>query len=80
MREQGLSEETSFRIIQRQAMDRRKSMKEVAEAIILSQEIQQQIAVFVLLADLFHRLYHFDELIRWAATPFSSPLFFQKPG
>jgi len=42
MREQGLSEETSFRIIQRQAMDRRKSMKEVAEAIILSQEIQQQ--------------------------------------
>lgn len=42
MREQGLSEETSFRLIQRQAMDRRKSMKEVAEAIILSQEIQQQ--------------------------------------
>jgi signal transduction protein with GAF and PtsI domain len=42
MREQGLTEETSFRLIQRQAMDRRKSMKEVAEAIILSQEIQQQ--------------------------------------
>jgi GAF domain-containing protein len=42
MRQQGLSEETAFRIIQRQAMDRRKSMKEVAEAIILSEEIQQQ--------------------------------------
>ncbi len=41
MRAQGLSEEASFRIIQRQAMDRRKSMKEVAEAIILSEEIQR---------------------------------------
>jgi signal transduction protein with GAF and PtsI domain len=42
MRQQGLNEETAFRIIQRQAMDRRKSMKEVAEAVILSSEIQQQ--------------------------------------
>lgn len=41
MRMQGLNEESAFRIIQRQAMDRRKSMKEVAEAIILSEEIQQ---------------------------------------
>jgi len=41
MRRQGLSEEASFRIIQKQAMDRRKSMKEVAEAVILSEEIQK---------------------------------------
>lgn len=39
---QGLTEEASFRLIQRQAMDRRKSMKEVAEAIILSEEIHQK--------------------------------------
>jgi len=42
MRQQGLVEEAAFRLIQRQAMDRRKSMKEVAEAIILSEEIQQK--------------------------------------
>ena len=30
MKQQGLSEEASFRLIQRQAMDRRKSMKEIA--------------------------------------------------
>ena len=42
MRQQGLSEESAFRLIQRQAMDRRKSMKEVAEAVILSEEIQQK--------------------------------------
>ena len=42
MRQQGFSEDAAFRIIQRQAMDRRKSMKEVAEAIILSEEIQQK--------------------------------------
>jgi GAF domain-containing protein len=41
MRQQGLSEEASFRLIQRQAMDRRKTMKEVAEAVILSEEIQK---------------------------------------
>jgi GAF domain-containing protein len=41
MRRQGLSEEAAYRIIQRQAMDRRKSMKEVAEALILSEEIEQ---------------------------------------
>lgn len=39
---QGLNEESAFRLIQRQAMDRRKSMKEVADAIILSEEIQQK--------------------------------------
>jgi signal transduction protein with GAF and PtsI domain len=41
MRSQSLSEEAAYRIIQRQAMDRRKSMKEVAEAVILSDEIHQ---------------------------------------
>ncbi len=41
MRQQGLSEEASFRLIQRQAMDRRKTMKEVAEALILSEELKQ---------------------------------------
>jgi signal transduction protein with GAF and PtsI domain len=41
MRSQALSEEAAYRVIQRQAMDRRKSMKEVAEAVILSDEIRQ---------------------------------------
>src|SRR5689334_4618182 len=41
MRQQGLTEEASFRLIQRQAMDRRKTMKEVAEALILSEELKQ---------------------------------------
>jgi len=41
MRQQGFSEEASFRLIQRQAMDRRKTMKEVAEAVILSEELKQ---------------------------------------
>lgn len=42
MRQQGLSEDASFRLIQRQAMDRRKTMKEIAEAVILSEEIQKK--------------------------------------
>jgi len=41
MRQQGFSEEASFKLIQRQAMDRRKTMKEVAEAVILSEELQR---------------------------------------
>jgi signal transduction protein with GAF and PtsI domain len=41
MRRQSLSEEAAYRVIQRQAMDRRKSMREVAEAVILSEEIHQ---------------------------------------
>lgn len=36
---QGLSESEAFRRIQKLAMDRRKSMKEIAEAIILAREI-----------------------------------------
>lgn len=39
---QGINEEAAFKLIQRQAMDRRKSMKEVAEAIILSEEIHEK--------------------------------------
>lgn len=35
MKEQGLSEEEAFRKIQKQAMDLRKSMKEIADAILL---------------------------------------------
>lgn len=35
MREQKLSEEEAFRMIQKQSMDSRKSMREIAEAIIL---------------------------------------------
>jgi AmiR/NasT family two-component response regulator len=42
MRQQGFGEDAAFRLIQRQAMDRRKSMKEVAEALILSEEIQKK--------------------------------------
>ena len=42
MRRQSLSEDAAYRVIQRQAMDRRKSMKEVAEAVILSEELQQK--------------------------------------
>jgi signal transduction protein with GAF and PtsI domain len=41
MRRQGLSEDSAFRLLQRQAMDRRKSMKEIAEAVILSEDIQK---------------------------------------
>lgn len=41
MRQNGLAEDAAFRLIQRQAMDRRKSMKEVAEAVILSEEIHR---------------------------------------
>ncbi len=36
-----LSEDESYRIIQKQAMDKRKSMKEVAEAIILAFELEK---------------------------------------
>jgi signal transduction protein with GAF and PtsI domain len=42
MKQQGFTEDAAFRLIQRQAMDRRKSMKEVAEALILSEEIQSK--------------------------------------
>ncbi|MCL5408904.1 MAG: GAF domain-containing protein [Candidatus Omnitrophica bacterium] len=41
MKTKNLSEEASYRFIQKQAMDKRKSMKEVAEAIILSVELEK---------------------------------------
>jgi len=41
MKEQGLSEEQSFRKMQKFAMDNRKSMREVAEAIILSYDMKR---------------------------------------
>ena len=41
MRREKLDEATSFRIIQKQAMDKRKTMKEIAEAIILMDDIQK---------------------------------------
>ncbi|MDD5422383.1 MAG: GAF and ANTAR domain-containing protein [Candidatus Omnitrophota bacterium] len=42
MREQGMSEEESFRKIQKQSMDSRKSMREIAEAIILIEKMKRK--------------------------------------
>ncbi len=41
MKERNLPEEGAFRVIQKQSMDSRKSMREIAEAIILMQEIEK---------------------------------------
>ena len=41
MKEQGLSEEDAFRRIQKYSMDRRKPMKEVAEAIIMMHDMKK---------------------------------------
>jgi len=41
MKAQGLSEEQAFKRIQKKSMDMRKSMKEIAEAIILTSEISK---------------------------------------
>ncbi len=41
MRQQGLSEDEAFRKIQRQSMDMRKSMREIAEAIILIENMKK---------------------------------------
>jgi len=40
MKEQRLSEEEAFRRLQKKSMDLRKSMREIAEAIILANQIQ----------------------------------------
>jgi response regulator NasT len=40
MKERGWSEEEAFREMRKSAMDRRKSMKEIAEAILLSKEMK----------------------------------------
>jgi GAF domain-containing protein len=41
MRDQGLSEEEAFRKIQKQSMDMRKTMREIAEAIILLNKMKK---------------------------------------
>lgn len=42
MREQGMPEEEAFRKIQKQSMDLRKSMKDIAEAIILMENMRKK--------------------------------------
>ncbi|MDP2913339.1 MAG: GAF and ANTAR domain-containing protein [Candidatus Omnitrophota bacterium] len=42
MREQGLSEEEAFRKIQKESMDLRKSMREIAEAVILIDNMKKK--------------------------------------
>lgn len=42
MRSKRLSEEEAFKLIQRQSMDLRKSMREIAEAILLAGEIEER--------------------------------------
>jgi response regulator NasT len=42
MKEQNLSEQEAFRKIQKFAMDNNKSMREIAEAIILSSELKDK--------------------------------------
>jgi len=39
MAKKGLSSEKSFRWMQKKSMDTRKSMKEIAEAVIIAQDI-----------------------------------------
>jgi AmiR/NasT family two-component response regulator len=40
MKKRGLSESDAFREIQKQSMDRRRGMKEIAEAILLAEEMR----------------------------------------
>ena len=42
MRSKKLSEQEAFRLIQRQSMDLRRSMREIAEAILLAGQIQER--------------------------------------
>jgi signal transduction protein with GAF and PtsI domain len=44
MRTKRLTEEEAFRLIQRQSMDLRKSMREIAEAILLAGEINERVS------------------------------------
>jgi len=39
MKEKGISEEEAYAMLRKQSMDKRKSLKEIAEAIILAKEI-----------------------------------------
>jgi AmiR/NasT family two-component response regulator len=41
MRSKKLTEEEAFKLIQRQSMDLRKSMREIAEAVLLAGELGQ---------------------------------------
>ena len=42
MRSKRLSEEEAFKLIQRQSMDLRKSMREIAEAVLLAGELEER--------------------------------------
>jgi AmiR/NasT family two-component response regulator len=42
MRSKKLTEEEAFKLIQRQSMDLRKSMREIAEAVLLAGELDQR--------------------------------------
>jgi signal transduction protein with GAF and PtsI domain len=42
MKEQGLSESEAYRIIQKYSMDSRKSMRQVAEAIVMAQAVKEK--------------------------------------
>ena len=42
MRSKKLTEEEAFKLIQRQSMDFRKSMREIAEAVLLAGELDQR--------------------------------------
>ena len=42
MRSRGLTEEDVFKLIQQQSMDFRKSMREIAEAVLLAGELDQR--------------------------------------
>lgn len=41
MKKSNLSEEAAYRVIQKQAMDKRKSMREVAEAILIMEDLEK---------------------------------------
>ncbi len=43
MRSKKLSEDEAFKLIQRQSMDLRKSMREIAEAILLASSIEEKV-------------------------------------
>jgi len=45
MRSKQISEEEAFRIMQRQSMDTRRSMREIAEAILLAGELDKRVSV-----------------------------------
>jgi len=45
MRTKKLSEEEAFLLIQRQSMDLRKSMREIAEAILLAGDIEERAGI-----------------------------------